>query len=180
MSQWHSVNKMVSIKMCQLVNFSWDMVILVHRYEQDTMKSISQFSGEITISTVTPQFWKWNMWTDVTSQSCIHCRTWCSISHNELKCVHTQTVSKYLLRVHSPYTYYFNIGNQNNKKYLDSPSLSPNNHRTTWYIYSSNTWHILFAWRRNEDFVFAVTKAHLFSLYLNVRNVFLWCIFLVL
>jgi hypothetical protein len=85
------------------------------------MRSISQFSGEITISALTPQFWKWNMWTDVTSQSHIHCRTWCSISHNELMCVHTHTVSEYLLTVHSPYIYYFNIGNQNNKKYWTVP-----------------------------------------------------------
>jgi len=42
--------------MCELVGFSCDIVILVHSYEQDKMKSISQFSGEITILTVTPQF----------------------------------------------------------------------------------------------------------------------------
>jgi len=107
--------------MCELVNFSCDIVILVHSYEQDKIKSISQFSGEITILTVTPQFWKWNMWTDVTSQSCNHFRTWCSISHIELQCVHTQTVSKYLQRVHRPYIYYFTIGNQNNNKYCIVP-----------------------------------------------------------
>lgn len=121
MSQWHSVNKTVLIKMCELVGFLRDIVILVHSYEQNKMKSISQFSGEITILTVTPQFWKWNMWTDVTSQSCNHFRTWYSISHTELKCVHTQTVSKYLQWVHRPYIYYFTIGNQNNKKYWTVP-----------------------------------------------------------
>jgi len=143
------------------------------------MKSISQFSGENTISTVTPQFWKWNIWTNVTSQSCNHCRTWCSISHTELKCVHTQTVSKYLERDHSPHIYYFTVGNQNNKKYWTVPLfLYIINRLTDKSVPAIHD--ILFVWRRNEDFTFVATKAHLLSLYHKVRNVFLWCAFLVL
>jgi hypothetical protein len=36
--------------MCKLVSFACDIMILVHGYEEDKMKFISHFSGEITIS----------------------------------------------------------------------------------------------------------------------------------
>lgn len=34
---------------------------------------------------------------------------------------------------------------------LDSPSISPHNHQTSWYTCSRSTQNILFVWRRNED-----------------------------